>query len=200
MARIKNYELDSTISLNDKLVGTDVDSNNETKNYRISDLLNLAKQSTSQSLGFNRFDDSEYTESSTLNVVDGVTKILYNNGEKYSLIVGDNTFYDTQNNKISPINENDVYTMSVVFKAKCSNTTNGHFQLFIDAPGDYRRIEKSLKFAKGNNEEQNFYETFQFYADSDLVANNVGIQVTSIGAVIDIYDIIFFIQRNQIGL
>ena len=38
MARITTYELDSNISLNDKLVGTDADDNSITKNYSVSTL------------------------------------------------------------------------------------------------------------------------------------------------------------------
>ena len=38
MARITTYELDSNISLNDKLVGTDADDNSITKNYSIDTL------------------------------------------------------------------------------------------------------------------------------------------------------------------
>lgn len=38
MARITTYELDSNISLNDKLVGTDADDNSITKNYSIDAL------------------------------------------------------------------------------------------------------------------------------------------------------------------
>ena len=35
MARIKNYSLDTTITGGDKLVGTDVGSNNATKSYQV---------------------------------------------------------------------------------------------------------------------------------------------------------------------
>jgi hypothetical protein len=38
MARITTYELDSNISLNDKLVGTDADDNSITKNYSVDAL------------------------------------------------------------------------------------------------------------------------------------------------------------------
>lgn len=41
MTKIKNYIVDSNPSINDKLIGTDVDSSDFTKNYRISDLADL---------------------------------------------------------------------------------------------------------------------------------------------------------------
>lgn len=41
MAKISTYALDSLISLNDKLIGTDADNSNITKNYEVGDLLAL---------------------------------------------------------------------------------------------------------------------------------------------------------------
>ena len=41
MGRISSYSTDGSISLSDKLIGTDVDNSNETKNYLISDILSL---------------------------------------------------------------------------------------------------------------------------------------------------------------
>lgn len=41
MGKISSYSTDSNVSLSDKLIGTDVNSSNETKNYLISDILSL---------------------------------------------------------------------------------------------------------------------------------------------------------------
>lgn len=41
MAKISSYSVDSSVSLNDKLIGTDAENSNETKNYLISDILSL---------------------------------------------------------------------------------------------------------------------------------------------------------------
>jgi len=41
MGKIVNYPVNSMPSLSDRLIGTDVDSNNETKNFLISDVLSL---------------------------------------------------------------------------------------------------------------------------------------------------------------
>jgi hypothetical protein len=41
MGKISSYSTDGSVSFNDKLIGTDVDSSNETKNYLISDILSL---------------------------------------------------------------------------------------------------------------------------------------------------------------
>lgn len=198
--KINDYSVDGSPSLTDKLIGTDSLDSNITKNYEISDILNLSYQATSQLLGFNRFDDNTYTELSPLSISSGSTSVLLNDGLKFSLIVGNNVFYDISDDYFKPINENDVYTVSLVFKAKCNNTNNGHIQLFMSGPGEYNRLERSISFAKGNNEEQNFHEIFQFYADPFLVSNYANFNITSVGANVSIYDIIFFIQRNQIGV
>ena len=42
MARISTYNIDDTPTLNDKVIGTDVNDFNITKNYKISDMLSLA--------------------------------------------------------------------------------------------------------------------------------------------------------------
>jgi hypothetical protein len=41
MGKISTYAIDGTPSLNDKVIGTDVNDNNITKNYTISDILSL---------------------------------------------------------------------------------------------------------------------------------------------------------------
>ena len=41
MGKISSYSTDGSISLSDKLIGTDVNSSNETKNYLIGDILSL---------------------------------------------------------------------------------------------------------------------------------------------------------------
>ena len=46
MAKISTYETDSTPNLSDKLIGTDVDNMNQTKNFTISQVLSLANLGT----------------------------------------------------------------------------------------------------------------------------------------------------------
>jgi hypothetical protein len=41
MARISSYSVDGSVSLDDKLIGTDAENSNETKNFLISDILAL---------------------------------------------------------------------------------------------------------------------------------------------------------------
>jgi hypothetical protein len=41
MSKISSYAVDGTVSLSDKLIGTDAEDANQTKNYLISDILSL---------------------------------------------------------------------------------------------------------------------------------------------------------------
>jgi len=44
MTKIKNYVVNSTPHLNDKLIGTDVNSSNFTKNFRLGDIVSLVAE------------------------------------------------------------------------------------------------------------------------------------------------------------
>ncbi len=45
MAKISSYPIDNNISLSDKVIGTDADSNDATKNFTVGGLLNLFENS-----------------------------------------------------------------------------------------------------------------------------------------------------------
>lgn len=198
--KIVNYTT-ATPKLSDKLIGTSTGGNpsNPTENFIIEDILSLPV-STSKVLGFQRIDDSQFTDISPLEITDGNTAtVLTNNGLKYSLLVGSNSFFDG-NGRINPEKENDVYQLSVVFNIISDNTNNGHIDLYIGGPnGDYERIKKTITFAKGNGDVQNIYESFSFYADADFIQQGAKIYVDSFGSNVKIFDIIFFINRVQIG-
>lgn len=154
------------------------------------------KSSTNQ-LGWGRYDDNQWTEIAPLPLLDGVKVVLSNNAFN-TVEYGDFSFYDPNTNKVLAENLNDTYMVTVVFKAKTSNTNNTHLDLTFYSPvGDFERLNKALKFYKGNNEEQNFHEVFQYYADADLVNNGLQIEIMSDGGSAEVYDIIFFIQRTQ---
>jgi hypothetical protein len=159
-----------------------------------------AKQLSEHSqLGWARYDDSEYTSSNKLSLVDGVQVTLPNNANTITRSPEGYDFFNAVTQKITAESENDTYMVTIVFKASASNTNNTHldFQLVNGGTTGYERINKSLKFYKGNNTEQNFHEVFQFYADADFVANGATIKITADGGTANVWDIIFFIQRTQ---
>jgi hypothetical protein len=149
--------------------------------------------------GWNRFDDGTYTNASRLAVADGVTITLPNDGSALIDTYGPLTFYDKDINTILAVNVNDTYMITVTFKAAAGNTNTGHLDIIMSGPAGYDRISETLKFAKGNGVAQNFHLVYQYYADADFVANGAQITVRAVDTDVDIWDIIYFIQRVQIA-
>ena len=151
-----------------------------------------------KTLGWGRYDDNQWTSSNPLPLVDGVEVLLSNNGTGGIVEYGTPGFYDTLTNIIQPENVNDTYILTVVFKGIAPNANSTHLDLKLYSPvGQFDRVSKVLPFDKGNNEEQNFHELFQFYADADAVNNGIQVNIAADGGSATVYDIIFFIQRTQ---
>lgn len=149
--------------------------------------------------GWNRFDDSTYTDVSPLNIGDGETVTLENDGDKFSSAYGTDVFYNDTTNTILAENVNDTYMITVTFKAAATNTNTGHLDIAMTGPAGYDRIAETLKFAKGNGVAQNFHLVYQYYADADFVANGAQITLNAVDADVTVWDIIYFIQRVQIA-
>jgi hypothetical protein len=151
-------------------------------------------------MGWARYDDSQYTQASTLTLSASQVVTLPNNGnitiDTYMNSSVD--FYNPSTQKIQMENDGDVYSMVVVFKAKASNANQTHMELSLSATGatPYDRVSKSLIFAKGNNIWENYYESFHFYSDVDFVATGNQWKLTTIGGFVEIADVIYFIQRT----
>ena len=58
MAKISTYPSDSNITINDMLIGTDSENSNETKNFSVGDIINLAHSTVSENLPKGSFYDS----------------------------------------------------------------------------------------------------------------------------------------------
>jgi hypothetical protein len=153
-----------------------------------------------EGLGWARYDDTQYTTSSFLTVTAG-TNIVLPNDAGSSVITYINSsvpFYSGASKKIQTQNTGDVYTMVVTFKAKAPNANQTHIDISLSSTGatPYDRVSKSLTFAKGNNEWQNFYESFNFYADADFVTNGNQWKIYANGGDVHIASAIYFIQRT----
>lgn len=152
-------------------------------------------------LGWSRYDDDQYTSSSKLTLLDGVTVTLPNNGattiETYQNSSVD--FYNPSTQKIQVENEGDVYVQTIVFKASCPNANQTFLSVNLVGNGatPYERVIEEISFPKGNNVTHNEHMVFQFYADTDFVNNGNQWKITSSGGDCDIWDIIYFIQRTQ---
>ena len=157
--------------------------------------------STTTGQGWARYDDTQYTdqEKSLLVIKDDPAVPLPNNaGFKIETYMNQITpFYD-DSQKIKPIKEGDAFTMVVTFKASTGNVEQTHMDLALKSLGStpYERVSKTLKFTKGNNQEQNFYESFKFYADADFIANGNQMTIKAIGDDILVWGVIYYIEKT----
>lgn len=150
-----------------------------------------------KSLGWSRYDDGTYTSLNKLTLSDGVEVTFPNDGATVYRSHSSIDFYNSTSNKIVGINENDVYQMTVLFKKSASHTNQTHLDFQLTGADDYDRINMSLGYYKGNNTQQNQHIMFQYYIDSNALANGLTPKITSDGGDSKIWDIIFFIQRTQ---
>jgi len=168
----------------------------DVKNYMTSSTPGLG----GSGLGWARYDDTQYTTSSFLTVTGGTNVVIPNNAG-FSVTTYMNSsvaFYNGTTKKVQTQNDGDVYTMIVTFKAKAPNANQTHIDVSLSSTGatPYDRVSKSLNFAKGNNQWENFYESFSFYADADFVTNGNQWKIYAVGGDVDVAGCIYFIQRT----
>lgn len=160
-------------------------------------------QGGASTLGWARYDDTQYTTAldTRLTLVDGVEVIMPNNAG--NIIQSDDVvFYNGATKKVLGHNINDVYVTTVVFKMRTVNANQTHVDVrFVSAlgAGEIERVRKSISFHKGNDTIQDEHEVFQYYTDSNFVDNGIQIKITADGADVQIWDVIYFIQRTQNG-
>jgi hypothetical protein len=148
-------------------------------------------------LGWTRYDDGQYTSSSKLSLVDGVEISLPNNAASvYRSYTGIDYYNGT---RITADNLNDVYILTIAFKCSSANANQTYLRLQLDAENGtpYERVGVDIAFPKGNDEEHEFHQVFQYYADQNFVDNGSLINVTATGGTAKIWDVIYFIQKTQ---
>jgi len=150
----------------------------------------------SSGLGWVRYDDTQYTSSNKLALVDGVQVNLPNNGGNTYRSHDGVDYYNPATNKLIGDNLNDTYILTVTFKASSPNANQTHLDFQL-VGNDYSRVANSLGYFKGNDVTQNFHRLYQYYVDADFVSDGVGIKITSDGGSSVLWDVIFFIQKVQ---
>ena len=199
MARITTYTSDTVINDDDKIIGSDgVEgvNNGKTKNYPVSTLKTYFNTGVNL-LGWARYDDTVYTSLNKLDLTDGVFVTIPNNAGNIVSSPSAPAFYDSATQKLQATGVNNVYMLTVVFKASAANTNTTHLEFRMTGPGDFDRINKSLTFYKANDTEEGFHEVYQYYSDADFVANGVQLEIAAVGGSGKIWDIIYFIQKTQ---
>lgn len=150
-----------------------------------------------KSLGWTRYDDSEYTSSNKLSLTDQVEIVMPNNANNVVRSHTSLDFYNSTSKKIIAENTNDAYIFTFVFKVEAPNANQTHLDWRLVGAGDIERVSGVMVFHKGNDVEQNEHILVQYYTDSSFVADGVELKIQSHGGTAKIWDIIYFIQRTQ---
>jgi hypothetical protein len=103
MARIKNYVVDGILSDNDKVIGTDVDSLNQTKNYKLSDIRSYVVSGLSPEIG-GTFKISEVVYEGELETPEEVANEL---DPSYIVSAYENLFFNV-NGDLYLLNKTDI--------------------------------------------------------------------------------------------
>lgn len=147
--------------------------------------------------GWARYDDTTYTSASKLTLVSGVQVTLPNNAGVVYRSHPSITFYNSSTQKILGVNENDVYFLTVAFKASAANANQTFLEYNLEGTGQISRVAGTMTFPRGNDVVHTENILMQYYTDADFVANGVDLKFNSIGGDSKIWDIIYFIQRTQ---
>lgn len=147
--------------------------------------------------GWARYDDTTYTSASKLTLASGVQVTLPNNAGAVYRSHPSITFYNSSTQKILGVNENDVYFLTVAFKASAANANQTFLEYNLEGLGQISRVAGTMTFPRGNDVVHTENILMQYYTDADFVANGVDLKFNSIGGDSKIWDIIYFIQRTQ---
>ena len=153
-------------------------------------------------LGWCRYQDTQYTgvnDATKVILSDGVKVTIPNNAGTTTKSNASLNFYDSSTEKLNVENVNDVYIITVEFKASASNTQNTHLDLSVENGGIIENLEMVIPFYKGNNTTQQEHKMIQYYATSSFVSDGASLEIKSHGGAAKIWDIQYFIQRTQNG-
>lgn len=153
------------------------------------------------SLGWARYIDTQYTSASPLSLSADTLTILPNNSGTVIRSHPSIDFYQNGvNSKIYGQNLNDVYAITVEWKAQAPNANQTHLNLSIaNGGGLIENLDVSLAYIKGNSTTQVFHNIFQYYIDQDFLDNGASLNIQSHGGTSTVWDIQYFIQRTQNG-
>lgn len=168
------------------------------KNWITNSIIKSGSKSFGQ--GWARYDDNQYTSISPLVLQDGIVTILPNDASNIVASSPNIHFYDPLTQKMQAEDEGDVYIQTIVFKASASNANQTHLHIQLAGTGatPYSRVSAEIEFPKGNGVAHDEHVVFQFYTDADFVANGNQwkIYADTGGGTVNIWDIIYFIQRT----
>ena len=162
--------------------------------YTIED---FAAYFTAPLQGWARYDDTIYTSSNKLVLADGIETVAPNNAGNIVRSPQNLDFYNSATQKILGLNNNDVYILTFAFNVQAPNANQTHLDWRLVGSGDISRVAGVIPFHKGNNVPQAEQIVAQYYTDAAFVANGAQLKFTADGGTVDVWDMIYFIQRTQ---
>ena len=158
-------------------------------------------QQSVSSAGWARYMDTEYTEASPLSLAaDTLVTLPNNKGNIIRSHSSINFYQNGVNSKIYGQNLNDVYIITVEWKAQAPNANQTHLNLSIqNGGGVIENLDIALAYIKGNATTQVFHNIFQYYIDQSFLDNGASLHIQSHGGTSTVWDIQYFIQRTQNG-
>lgn len=154
-------------------------------------------QGGASSLGWARYDDTEYHSEYKLTLEQDSEVVLPNNAGNVVKSHSSIEFYDSITQKILGVNENDTYIITIAFKAQAANANQTYLEYNLEGSGQISRLAGTIAFPKGNDEIHSENIMAQYYTDSTFVNDGVQLKVVSTGDNCKIWDVIYFIQRTQ---
>lgn len=154
-----------------------------------------------KSLGWARYIDTQYTSLSPLSLAaDTLTQLPNNIGTVIKSHSSIDFYQNGVDSKLVGQNLNDVYMVTVEFKAQAPNANQTHLNLSVENGGGViENLDIALGYIKGNSIPQIFHNMFQYYIDQDFLDNGATFKIQSHGGTSTVWDIQYFIQRTQNG-
>jgi hypothetical protein len=167
--------------------------------YKVVNNVWVKDSDGSTSKGWGRYDDTQWTSSNKLALLDGVSVVLNNNAGTVVRSSDDIDYYNGTTYKVLADAENELYMATVVFKFSSSNANQTFIRLQLEGGNGtpYERLGADIAFPKGNDVEHEFHMVFQYYADDEFVNNGSQWKITANGGGALVWDIIFFISKIQ---
>ena len=159
----------------------------------------------SKATGWAHYFDSVYTNASPLVLTAGSRQQIFINGDVTAgtdisnVADGDTNYWDTSTNKITPAALNDVYEVTLRFKAK-TTASKPYFDLEFDIGGAVGVVSAvTAEVIKGSSVENRFDFTSSFHTSSVFLANGAELYFNS-SATINVYDLNIMITKlHQAG-
>ena len=167
--------------------------------YKVVNNVWVKDSDGSTSKGWGRYDDTQWTSSNKLPLLDGVSVVLNNNAGNVVRSSDDVDYYNGTTYKVLADAENELYMATVVFRFSSSNANQTFIRLQLEGGNGtpYERLGADIAFPKGNDVEHEFHMVFQYYADDEFVSNGSQWKITANGGAALVWDIIFHISKLQ---